>query len=119
MGTENHRVDKYQYELHQDIFSGKTRELTLLSLFSEQRSLLCTMMFSPEHETLKKPTETEGGHVSIHLHESKFPHVLDMLRNEKPVYFSWWREAQSFRLSTTKEPVGEQELRKLFSFLYV
>ena len=45
--------------------------------------------------------------------------VTDMLRNEKPVYFSWSPESQSIRLSTNKEPVGEQELRRLFSFLYV
>jgi hypothetical protein len=55
----------------------------------------------------------------MQMHERHFARVLDMLRNEKPVYFSWWREAQSMHLSTAKEPVGEQEMRKLFSFLYV
>ncbi len=119
MGTENHRVEKYQYEVQQDISDGATRELTFLSLFDKQRNLLCAFVFMPNGNTLAKPVETPDGHVAIQMHESDFSRIIDMLRNEKPVYFSWWREAESFRLCTSKEPVGEQELRKLFSILYV
>ena len=119
MSTENYQVDKYQYEFHQEMVNGSTRELTLLSLFDDSKNLLCGIAFVADDSDLMAPSESENGHVAIQLHAKSFAPILDMLRNEKPVYFSWWREAQSMRLSTAKEPVGEQELRKLFNILYV
>lgn len=118
MGSENFRIDKYQYEIHQDVVHGQTRELTFLSLYDQQRALRCAIAFVPDDQELARPEETVGGHVAAQLHDKHFDRILDMLRNEKPVYFSWWREAQTMHLSTAKEPVGEQELRRLFSFLY-
>lgn len=119
MGSENSRIDKYQYEIHQDIDRDRTRDLAFLSLFDRQRKLLCAIAFVPDEQELTQPEESANGHVAMQMHEKHFARVLDMLRNEKPVYFGWWREAQSMHLSTAKEPVGEQEMRKLFSFLYV
>lgn len=119
MGTENFRVDKYQYEVHQDIRHGAPRELTFLSLFDQKRNLLGVIAFVPDEAELADPVDAAAGHVAVQMHECYFDRVIAMLRNEKPVYFSWWREAQSMRLSTSKEPVGEQELRKLFNILYV
>ncbi len=119
MGTENARIDKYQYEVHQEIAHSLTRQITLLYLFDKDRNLLCTIAFLPDDAELERPKEVVGGHVSVQMHSSEFARLIDMLRNEKPIYFSWWREAQRVRITTSKEPVGEQELRKLFSFLYV
>jgi len=119
MGTENARIEKYQYTIHQNIADNKPRAIPLLSLFDQKRQLLGIIAFIPDSEALQKPVDSPNGHVTMHMHQSRFASVIDMLRNEKPVYFSWWREAESFALSTSKEPVGEQELRKLFSILYV
>jgi hypothetical protein len=38
----------------------------------------------------------------------EFPTVIDMLRNEKPVYLIY--DGQVSRVSTSLEPVGEGEL---------
>ena len=68
---------------------------------------------------LSRPNMTEDGYVAAQMHLASFSSVIDMLRNEKPIYFSWSGEGGQLRLATGPEPVGEQELRKLFSFLYI
>src|SRR5262245_28464260 len=40
----------------------------------------------------------------------QLPASVDLLRNEKPVYFGWNDTSQGVDLSTTAEPVGEGEL---------
>lgn len=49
----------------------------------------------------------EGGIIRMHLPSTMFENVLDVLRNEKPVYV-YFTAGRAF-LSTSKEPVGENE----------
>ena len=48
-----------------------------------------------------------GGIVRMHLPSAMFQNVLDVLRNEKPVYI-YFAQGRGF-LSTSKEPIGEAE----------
>ena len=48
-----------------------------------------------------------GGIIRMHLPSAMFDNVLDVLRNEKPVYIAFL-QGRGF-LSTSKEPVGEAE----------
>lgn len=48
-----------------------------------------------------------GGIIRMHLPSAMFQNVLDVLRNEKPVYISF-SKGRGF-LSTSTEPVGEGE----------
>ena len=48
-----------------------------------------------------------GGRIRMHLPSAMFQNVLDVLRNEKPVYI-YFAQGRGF-LSTSKEPVGEGE----------
>ena len=48
-----------------------------------------------------------GGIIRMHLPSTYFQNVLDVLRNEKPVYI-YFAQNRGF-LSTSKEPVGEGE----------
>ncbi len=48
-----------------------------------------------------------GGRIKMHLPSTMFQSVLDILRNEKPVYI-YFAQGRGF-LSTSKEPVGEGE----------
>ena len=48
-----------------------------------------------------------GGVIRMHLPSAMFENVLDVLRNEKPVYI-YFAQGRGF-LSTSKEPVGEAE----------
>lgn len=48
-----------------------------------------------------------GDIIRMHLPSAMFENVLDVLRNEKPVYV-YFAQGRGF-LSTSKEPVGEAE----------
>lgn len=48
-----------------------------------------------------------SGIIRMHLPSTMFHNVLDVLRNEKPVYI-YFAQGRGF-LSTSKEPVGEGE----------
>jgi hypothetical protein len=43
----------------------------------------------------------------MHQPSAMFPNVLDVLRNEKPIYF-YFTSGHAF-LATTTEPIGEAE----------
>jgi len=48
-----------------------------------------------------------GGIISMHLPSAMFQNILDVLRNEKPIYI-YFAQGRGF-LSTSKEPIGEAE----------
>lgn len=49
-----------------------------------------------------------GGIIRMHLPSTMFENVLDVLRNEKPIYI-YFAVGRAF-LATSLEPVGEEEL---------
>jgi len=49
----------------------------------------------------------DGGIIRMHMPSAMFQSVLDVLRNEKPVYV-YFAQGRGF-LSTSSEPVGEGE----------
>ena len=59
----------------------------------------------PASDTLKAP-----GLVSCHYHAADYPQVLDILRNEKPVYVEFDERTNVANIRTSAEPVGEGEL---------
>lgn len=119
MTTENHRIEKYQYELRTDTKDEETRNVGLLYLYGGGHVLLAAIAFLPGTESLEKPVESPNGHVTVQMRAERLATIIDMLRNEKPVYFSWSPDQQVMRLTTREEPVGEQEQKRLFSFLYI
>ena len=56
---------------------------------------------------LKNDSQSDGGIISMHLPSAMFRNVLDVLRNEKPVYI-YFAQGKGF-LTTSMEPIGEAE----------
>jgi hypothetical protein len=48
-----------------------------------------------------------GGIIRMHLPSAMFENVIDVLRNEKPIYI-YFAQNRGF-LTTSKEPIGEEE----------
>lgn len=119
MSQENHRIEKYQYEERVSTLEGVTSSLGLLYLYGAGNSLIAAIAFVPDGEELDRPSASASGHINVQMSNSRQPTIIDILRNEKPLFFSWAPERESACISTHAEPVGEQELRKLFSWLYV
>ncbi len=55
-------------------------------------------------------TERATGYISCHYLAEDYPRVLDLLRNEKPVYVEFEARAGNIaNIRTSAEPVGEGE----------
>lgn len=65
------------------------------------------------HNTTSMPnadTQKGSGYISCHYPAKDYPHVLDLLRNEKPVYVEFEvRPGNIANIRTSAEPVGEGE----------
>ena len=57
----------------------------------------------------QSPIVSDRQHVYLHVYYSDYPNMIDLLRNEKPVYFFYRVATKSGYLTTSKEPVGESE----------
>jgi hypothetical protein len=55
------------------------------------------------------PENNETGRVNLHYPSTMLPVVIDVLRNEKPAYFSYDDITKAGYVSTHREPVGEEE----------
>ena len=66
------------------------------------------VFFQKSDEGLKPATKSSGGIYSLYYSYADLPQIIDMLRNESPVYLIYNGEKNS-RLSTSSEPVGEGE----------
>jgi hypothetical protein len=119
MAVTNHRVASYQYEVRQEPGRGQLVRVSVLYLYGDRKNLLAMFVFHDGEGPPDLPQQTEAGHITAQFPKRELAALIDMLRNEKPVYFSWTLETQSVRVSTDEEPVGEQELRKLLSWLYI
>jgi hypothetical protein len=55
-------------------------------------------------------TQKVSGYISCHYAEAEYPHVLDLLRNEKPVFVEFEAGVGNIAgIRTSAEPVGEGE----------
>ncbi len=91
-----------------------------LYLYGDDHKLLAAIAFREEGEELAPArVQEDSGTVLGTLPISAFPRTMDVLRNERPVILCWDSAKASLRLTTGAEPVGEEESRRLFSWLYV
>ena len=119
MSIEHAVIRRYQYEFHSQFTESGANDHVLLYLYDDDDALAAVVAFVDDEHELQRPAEHVGGHVAVEMHARHLAPVIDMLRNEKPVVFSWAPESGVVRVSTQQEPVGEQELRRMFSFLYI
>lgn len=119
MTSENHIVRRYQYELHNQFAPSGVRDSALLYLFGDSKEMLAAIAFRADGSELEVPEQHHDGHIAVQMHQRHLQPMIDMLRNEKPVYMSWSDATGILRISTDAEPVGEQELKRMFRFLYI
>lgn len=113
---DSHEVEQYVVTY----FAGGCRAKrpyeyrTIISLYNSS-GLFGALHFHDNPETLPETDELrENGHLVAHLPVSEFSAVLDILRNESPVYFIHYKYWPTMGiLSTSHEPVGEGEMRAI------
>jgi hypothetical protein len=74
----------------------------------------CSVWFTEDPDAeLPSATEEAPNYYAFRYHLHQLPVLVDMLRNEKPVYVYFNNDNgwDNSRISTADEPVGEGELR--------
>ncbi|MBM3162250.1 MAG: hypothetical protein FJZ79_02770 [Chlorobi bacterium] len=77
-----------------------------ISLYGPDGKTAAYVRFNDPGMTFENDYES-GGIIRMHLPSSMFGNVIDVLRNEKPLYI-YFAQGRGF-LSTSTEPVGEGE----------
>ena len=77
-----------------------------IALYDSNGKTVAYLRFNDPGMFFENDAESNGI-IRMHLPSEMFQNVLDVLRNEKPVYI-YFAQGRGF-LSTSKEPVGEGE----------
>lgn len=80
-----------------------------LGLYTDDFKRIAQIAFINEGHNIHGNFVSENGIVNLNLSINKRDMILDILRNESPVYFSYNSINKNGVLSTSKEPVGEGE----------
>ena len=107
MANVTFQVETYQYYNWSSRSSGKTN-LNLKGAGGET----CSVSFvEDDAANLPEAYEVAPNYYAFYYHHRQLPHLIDMLRYERPifVYFDNENEFNNSRISTTDEPIGEGE----------
>jgi len=104
MPVVQNEVSSYSIELR----ATPQENVGLVQLFAGPK-LLCQAAFVDGSQPLPGPRESPAGVVALAFRYSWLGDAVDLLRNEKPVWFTWARETQLARIASGPEPAGEGE----------
>ncbi len=99
-------ITKYTYHL----FSSRTEDAVVLFLYDEKHDVAGEVFFVGDDDPLPAAAEA-AGKVALYFRRSQLPAVVDLLRNEGPVYLRWAGPVNTC-LSTEYEPVGDGEVKE-------
>jgi hypothetical protein len=101
-------VTTYQYY---DWSSRKTGETNLI--FKGVGGETCSVWFVEDPTADLPPAhQVRPSYFVFYYHHRQLQHLIDMLRNEKPIFvFFNDEDGPNSRISTTDEPVGEGEMQ--------
>jgi hypothetical protein len=110
--VRKYKINKYKYE-----FRASGGENVGVLYLMENKEPVCMAVFTHDSE-LPPPREGLNGVIYTAHPFEWFNNIIDLLRNEKPIYFTWDASAQMARITTDEEPVGEEEHQSLLKFLF-
>jgi len=86
--------------------SGYQTNRAQISLYDTNNKVIAYLRFNDPGMFFENDSNA-GGIIKMHLPSAMFENIIDVLRNEKPVYI-YFAQGKGF-LSTSAEPVGEGE----------
>ena len=106
MSWKQFEIKRYQFHMGSDQYHGS------VILFGDQ--FLAYLRFHKQGPLPDSAPQAGSPPYSqryvAHLDHRQMDMIVDTLRNEKPIYFSWHiTKTKLFRLITGGEPVGEEE----------
>ena len=105
MATRTFEITEYQYGFFNDVAYHNRR---MLAYLYQNDNRIAIVFFQDD---LKAPHTDKDGQICVYYRMEDLHSVIDMLRNENPIFLHY-SENQKFTrafLTTSKEPVGEGE----------
>jgi hypothetical protein len=102
--AETHEIKRYTYY----VFSSRNALADTTLLFYDATSYIGSAFFYETTDALPAAEKFPSGVIGLHYHRTDLPILIDVLRNESPVYLVYDGPLNS-RISTSQEPVGEYE----------
>ena len=92
--------------------SGGLKERARIILYDTNHQTIGSIIFLKDSEEAKNKddNQTSSGFISIYHSEDQLSNMIDLLRNEKPVYLGFSANWKTGYISTSEEPVGEGEM---------
>jgi hypothetical protein len=82
----------------------------IIGLRDDSDKLIGAAYFHQNSSTMPSgDSHKASGYISCHYLEVDYPQILDILRNEKPVYVEFEMSIGMANIRTSAEPVGEGE----------
>ncbi|PYS72248.1 MAG: hypothetical protein DMF69_08140 [Acidobacteria bacterium] len=84
----------------------------IIGLRNENNELVGAAYFHHDSSTMPVADTMKGnGYISCHYLAADYPHIIDLLRNEKPVFVEFEvKPGNIASIRTSAEPVGEGEI---------
>lgn len=102
-----------QYWVH--FQAGRTEDSlihprTIIKCYHDDDFVLQANFYSDKKRLPENYYDVNSKLVYLRYHMSMYSDILDIIRNEKPIYFSYSVKTKLGYIRTGKEPVGEGEL---------
>ncbi len=98
-------IDDYKVVIYGEKEGGSTIG-AFIHCYNANTNVMSCVFYNDEDNV---PANSSGTRVNLYYPYSKLSDVLDILRNEKPVYFGFIESTKVGYVATKKEPVGEGE----------
>lgn len=107
-------VETYVVQFAHGPASRKEQEARVFLRFKDRSECWGAWLhFMSEGEDLRQRSKVSRANnlwvFSVYFRTDLLVAVMDVLRNEKPVYFRYTERTKDFRITTTHEPIGEEE----------
>jgi hypothetical protein len=105
MAVKRHEIRTYNYG-----FDARTGVASVLQLWGD-KGLIAQARFVDDASPVPPPVfSPDLNNASVSFKRSTLPGLIDMLRNESPVFVSIHDQLPGFVfITTTNEPIGEEE----------
>lgn len=100
------------YRIFLDSGYQTDRSFTTINLYDVKDKVIGVLQFFDNEIWPEIPSHTDC--IYLQYSTSKFPYIVDILRNEKPIFIGYWENqyGKYGRISTGEEPVGEGEIQR-------
>ena len=98
-------ISEYKVVLYGE--KGNSSIGAYIHCYYNSQSIMSCVFYKDEENV--PANANRGGRVSLNYPISRLKSVLDVLRNEEPLFFGFVESSKTGYIATHKEPVGEEE----------